>query len=135
MSTARLPAMPWCVVVVAIGAGVGGVVGGLAALAALGLARWRGPRAVAAGAFVMLAVACVLTVLEAPASGRAADYLFNFALDRPWASHAGLAAGVLTLVGIVLAARDERAPSSTDGGPARTTDSRAASGDPTADRE
>ena len=134
MTAWRPPATGWCVLVVAIGTGVGGVVGGLAALAALALARWRGPRAVAGGAFAMLAAAALLTVLEAPASGRAADYLFNFALDRPWASHAGLAAGVLTLVALVLAARDERSVSSSDDHE-QPTDDRRAPGESTADRE
>ncbi|HEU5300670.1 MAG TPA: hypothetical protein VFW06_00375 [Acidimicrobiia bacterium] len=108
---------------IAVGAGLGGVVGGLAALAALGLARWRGPRAVAAGAFVMLALAAVLSVVEAPTTGRAVDYLFDFALDRPVASDAGLAAGILAFVGIVLAARAERA------GPRGPTPSRRGSAD------
>lgn len=104
--------------VVAVGAGVGGLVGGLAALAGLGLARWRGPRAAAAGALAMLALAALLSVLEAPTSGRAIDYLFDFALDRPVASDAGLAAGVLAFVSIVLAARVERAsPPDPTGGP------------------
>ncbi|MFO7591616.1 MAG: hypothetical protein R6X23_12085 [Acidimicrobiia bacterium] len=95
--------------VVVVGAGVGGLVGGVAALAGLGLARWRGPRAPAAAAFAMLALAALLSVLEAPATGRAVDYLFDFALDRPVASDAGLAAGVLAFVSIVLLARAERA--------------------------
>lgn len=95
--------------VVVVGAGVGGLVGGVAALAGLGLARWRGPRAPAAAAFAMLALAALLSVFEAPATGRAVDYLFDFALDRPVASDAGLAAGILAFVSIVLAARAERA--------------------------
>lgn len=113
--------------VVAVGAGIGGLVGGLAALAGLGLARWRGPRAAAAGALAMLALAALLSVLEAPASGRAVDYLFDFALDRPVASDAGLAAGVLAFVSIVLAARAERAspPGPTGGASPEST-----SGDP-----
>ncbi len=110
-----LPIAGWCVLVV-IGTGVGGIVGGLAAVAAIGLDRWRGPRAVAAGAFTMLALAALLTVVEAPASGRAAEYLFDFALDRPLASNAGLAAGILALIAIVLAARAERAPAASAAG-------------------
>ncbi len=93
---------------VAAGAAVGGIVGGVAALAGLGVARWRGTRAVAGAALVMLVVAALLTVLEAPASGQAVDYLFDFALDRPRAADAGLAAGVLAILGIVLATADER---------------------------
>lgn len=96
---------------VAIGVGVGGIIGGLAALAGLGIGHWRGPRAVAASAFGMLLLAALLTVLEAPTTGRASDYIFDFALDRPVASDAGLAAGVLVLVAIVLTARAERAGS------------------------
>lgn len=107
---------------VAIGVGVGGIIGGLAALAGLGIGHWRGPRAVAASAFGMLLLAALLTVLEAPATGRASDYLFDFALDRPDASDAGLAAGVLALVAIVLAARVERAGSAPPmAGPNRET--------------
>jgi len=105
------PTLAGGAVLVVIGAGVGGVFGGLAALAGLGLARWRGARAVAAAACVMLALAALLTIVEAPATARAADYLFDFALDRPWASHAGLAAGVLAFLAVVLAARAEREPS------------------------
>lgn len=114
--TDRRTVVGWAVLV-AIGVGFGGIVGGLAALAGLGLARWQGPRGVAAGSFVMLALAALLTVVEAPASGRAADYLFDFALERPWASRAGLAAGVLALVAIILAARAERAPTTSDAPP------------------
>jgi MFS family permease len=96
------------VVLVVVAAIVGGPVGALAALAGLAIAAWRGYRAVAAAALVALVIAAVLTVLEAPATGRAPDYLFDFALDRPLAADAGLCAGILLLVAVVLGARRER---------------------------
>ena len=96
-------------VLIALGAGIGGPVGGLAAVAGLAVARRRGYRTVAAGAMVALGVAAVLTVVEARATGASIDYLFNFALDRPLAADAGVVAGVLGLVAIVLATREERA--------------------------
>jgi MFS family permease len=97
---------------VVVGVVVGGPIGGLAALGGLGLAGWRGYRTVGAAALVALVVAALLTVLEAPATGDAPDYLFDFALDRPLAATAGLVAGVLTLVAVALAALHERAPTS-----------------------
>jgi hypothetical protein len=52
--------------------------------------------------------------VEAPGTGDARDYLFDFALDRPLAAEAGRIAGVLALVAVVLAAARERAPTSGD---------------------
>jgi hypothetical protein len=101
------------VVLVAIGALVGGVVGGIAAIFGLAIARWRGYRAVALAALVALVVAALLTVIEAPATAETRDYVFDFALDRPLAADAGLVAGVLAVVAVALAAVRERAPSST----------------------
>ena len=95
-------------VLIALGAGFGGPIGGLAAVAGLALARRCGYRAVAAGAIVALGVAAVLTVVEARATGASSDYLFYFALDRPLAADAGVVAGILGFVAIVLAAREER---------------------------
>lgn len=100
------------VVLVVVCAAVGGVVGGAAALAGLGIARWRGYRAVAGAALLVLVVAAVLTVVEAPTTGRAPDYLFDFALDRPLAAEAGRVAGVLAIVALALAAVRERAATS-----------------------
>jgi hypothetical protein len=103
------------VVLVVIGALVGGFAGGAAAFAGLAIARWRGYRSVAGVALAVLILTAALTVLEAPATGDAADYLFDFALDRPLAAEAGRVAGVLTIVAIALAARRERAPTSVVG--------------------
>ena len=91
---------------------IGGPIGGLAAIAGLAIAAWWGYRAVAAGALLALGVAAVLTVIEAPATGEASDYLFDFALDRPLAAQAGRVAGVLALVAVAVAAMRERAPTS-----------------------
>ena len=48
--------------------------------------------------------AALATVLEAPATGEAGDYLFDFALDRPLAAQLGRVAGVLFVVAVALAA-------------------------------
>jgi hypothetical protein len=104
-------------VLVAVGVVVGGLVGGLAALAGVALARWQGYRSVAAAALVALVVAALLTAFEAPATGDASDYLFDFALDRPLAAEAGRIAGILVLVAVVLAAIREREPSSLSAAP------------------
>ena len=110
-------------VLLVLGAGLGGFVGAGAALVGLAVARRWGSRAPVAAAIVMLALAAVLSVVEAPASGRGPDYLFDFALDRPVASDLGLAAGVLALVSLVLAAWFERAArSSTEGPGSRAAD-------------
>ncbi|MEX2255489.1 MAG: hypothetical protein WEC34_08625 [Acidimicrobiia bacterium] len=115
----RRPAL-LAIVLVAIGIVIGGAVGGVTALVAVGIGRWRGARAVAAAALMALVVAAVLTVVEAPATGDAPDYLFDFALDRPRAATASLIAGVFALVAVVLAAVHERAPtSSSDQGEGR----------------
>jgi hypothetical protein len=106
------------VVLVAIGIVVGGLVGGLAALAGVLLARWQGYRSVAAAALVTLVLAALLTAFEAPATGDASDYLFDFALDRPLAAEVGRVAGILVLVAVVLAAIREREPSSMPASPA-----------------
>jgi hypothetical protein len=100
------------VALVAVALVIGGPIGGLAAIAGLVIAAWRGYRAVAAGALLALGVAAVLTVIEAPATGEAPDYLFDFALDRPLAAQAGRVAGVLALVAVTVAAMRERAPTS-----------------------
>jgi MFS family permease len=100
------------IVLVGVGIVIGGLVGALAALAAVLLGAWRGPRAVAAVAFVLLVAAALLTAFEAPATGQARDYLFDFARDRPLAADAGLVAGVFVLAAVVLAAVREREPSS-----------------------
>jgi hypothetical protein len=100
------------VALVAVALVIGGPIGGLAAIVGLGIATWWGYRAVAAGALLALGVAAVLTIIESPATGEAADYLFDFALDRPLAAQAGRVAGVLALVAVVLAAMQERAPTS-----------------------
>ena len=97
---------------VAVGVVVGGAPGGLAAVAGLGIAWWRGHRAVAGAALLALVAAAVVTVVEAPASGDAGDYLFDFALDRPIAAELGRIAGVLVIVAIALAAARERATTS-----------------------
>jgi MFS family permease len=110
-STARVIG---AIAIVAVGLLIGGPIGGITALVALGLARWRGYRAVALAALIVLVIAAVLTVVEAPATGDARDYLFDFALDRPLAAEAGRIAGVLALVAAVLAAARERAPASGD---------------------
>lgn len=102
------------IALLAVGVVIGGAIGGVAALVALGLARWRGYRAVALAALVLLVVAAVLTVVEAPATGEARDYLFDFALDRPLAAEAGRIAGVFAVVAVVLAAVVERARSPGD---------------------
>lgn len=107
------------IVLVALGVLIGGVAGGLAAIAGLGIARWRGYRAVAGAALLALVVAIALTVVEAPATGEAADYLFDFALDRPGAAEAGRVAGVLAVVAVALAAVRERPP---DPAPVATSD-------------
>jgi hypothetical protein len=91
---------------------IAGPVGAATAIAGLLIARWRGYRSVAAAAVVALVLAAVLTVVEAPATGQARDYLFDFALDRPLAAEAGRVAGVFALVAVVLAAVRERGPSS-----------------------
>ena len=109
------------VVLVAVGVLIGGLVGGVAALAALGIAQWRGDRAVAAAALVALVVAALLSVLEAPATGEAVDYLFDFARDRPLAAEVGRIAGVFVLVAVALAAIREREPSSSVQEPGRAT--------------
>jgi hypothetical protein len=100
------------VALVAVALVIGGPIGGLAAIAGLVIAAWRGYRAVAAGALLALGVAAVLTVIEAPATGEARDYLFDFALDRPLAAQAGRVAGVLALVAVGVAAMKERAATS-----------------------
>ena len=100
------------VVLVAIGIVIGGVVGGLAAAVAVAIGVWRDYRVVAAVALVALVVAALLTAFEAPATAEPADYLFDFALDRPLAAEVGRIAGVFVLVAVVLAAIRERAPSS-----------------------
>ncbi len=97
---------------VAAGVVVGGLVGAVAALVAVLVGFWRGYRTVAGVAFVVLVVAALLTAFEAPATGQAPDYLFDFALDRPLAAQAGRVAGIFVLVAVVLAAIRERAPSS-----------------------
>ena len=104
------------IALVVVGAVIGGPIGAAAALAGLGIARWRGYRAVAGAALLVLIVAAVLTVVEAPATGEAPDYLFDFALDRSLAAEAGRVAGVLALVAVVLAAVPERARSADSGG-------------------
>lgn len=101
------------VVLVAVGVLIGGVVGGLAAAAAVAIGLWRDHRVVAAVALIALVVAALLTAFEAPATAEPADYLFDFALDRPLAAQVGRIAGVFVLVAVVLAAIRERAPSST----------------------
>jgi len=106
-STARVIG---AIAIVVVGVLIGGPIGGVTALAALGLARWRGYRAVALAALIVLVIAAVLAVVEAPATGAARDYLFDFALDRPLAAETGRIAGVLAVVAIVLAAVHERAP-------------------------
>jgi hypothetical protein len=78
----------------------------------LAVAWWRSARAVAGLALVALVAAALLTVLEAPATGEASDYLFDFALDRPLAAELGRVAGVLVIVAVALAAARERAPTS-----------------------
>jgi hypothetical protein len=100
---------------VAVGVVIGGYAGGLAAVAGLVVASWRGYRAVAGFALLLVVAAAVATVLEAPATGEAVDYLFDFALDRPLAAQLGRAAGVLFVVAVALAAVRERAPTSRDG--------------------
>jgi len=102
---------------VAAGAVVAGPVGALTALAGLGIARWRGYRAVAGAALLALLVAAVLSVVEAPATGEARDYLFDFAIDRPVTAEIGRVAGVLAMVAVALAAFRERAPSSATADP------------------
>jgi MFS family permease len=101
------------VVLVAVGVVIGGVIGGLAAAVAVAIGLWRDYRVVAAVALVALIVAALLTAFEAPATAEPADYLFDFALDRPLAAQVGRIAGVFVLVAVVLAAIRERAPSST----------------------
>ena len=101
------------VVLVAIGIVIGGLVGGLAAAVAVAVGVWRDHRVVFAVALVALVVAALLTAFEAPATAAPTDYLFDFALDRPLAAEVGRIAGVFVLVGVVLAAIRERAPSST----------------------
>lgn len=100
------------IALVAVGIVIGGGVGGVAALAAVLLAAWRGHRGVALVALVLLVLTAVLTVVEAPTTGQAPDYLFDFARDRPLAAEAGRIAGVFVLVSVVLAAIGEREPSS-----------------------
>jgi hypothetical protein len=100
------------IVLAGVGIAIGGLVGALAAVAAVVVGFWRGYRTVAAVALAALVVAAVLTAFEAPATGQAPDYLFDFALDRPLASEAGRIAGIFFLVAVVLAAIREREPSS-----------------------
>ena len=90
------------IVLVVIGVVIGGPVGGVAAVAGLLLACWRGYRAVACAALLVLLVAAVLTVVEAPTTGQAPDYLFDFALDRPLAAEVGRVAGILAFVAVAL---------------------------------
>jgi ABC-type uncharacterized transport system permease subunit len=97
---------------VALGVVVGGPAGGVTALVGLAVAAWRGDRAVAGLALLALCAAAVVTVVEAPTTGDAADYLFDFALDRPLAAELGRIAGILVLVAVALAAARERAPTS-----------------------
>jgi MFS family permease len=97
---------------VAVGVVVGGPIGGVTTLVGLAVAWWRSSRAVAGLALVALVAAALLTVLEAPATGEAGDYLFDFALDRPLAAALGRIAGVLVVVAVALAATRERAPTS-----------------------
>jgi hypothetical protein len=96
----------------AVGVVVGGPIGGVTALVGLGVGWWRGPRPVAGLALLALVVAALVTVLEAPTTGEASDYLFDFALDRPLAAELGRIAGVLVIVAVALAATRERAPTS-----------------------
>ena len=100
---------------VAFGVVIGGPVGGVTVVIGLVVAGWRGYRDVAGLALLVLVAAALVTVLEAPATGEAADYLFDFALDRPLAAQLGRAAGVLFVVAVALAAVRERAPTSQDG--------------------
>jgi hypothetical protein len=99
---------------VAVGVVIGGPIGGLTVVVGLVVAWWRGYRDVAGLALFVLVAAAVATVLEAPATGEASDYLFDFALDRPLAAQLGRVAGVLFVVAVALAAVRERAPRSTD---------------------
>jgi hypothetical protein len=99
---------------VAVGVVIGGAIGGVTALVGLAVAWWRGYRDVAGLALFVLIAAAVATVLEAPATGQASDYLFDFALDRPVAAQLGRVAGVLFVVAVALAAVRERAPTSSD---------------------
>jgi hypothetical protein len=101
------------VVLVAVGILIGGVIGGLAAVVAVAIGLWRDYRVVAAVALGALVAAALLTAFEAPATAEPADYLFDFALDRPLAAEVGRIAGIFVLVAVVLAAIRERAPSST----------------------
>ena len=123
-SRSRTVIVAGAIALVAAGVGVAGWVGAAAALAGLAIARWRGYRSVAAAALLALAVAALLTVIEAPATGEARDYLFDFAIDRPLAAEAGRVAGVLAMVAVLLAAVRERAPSSVapDGDPTEPHD-------------
>lgn len=78
------------------------------ALPGLVVAEWRGARAAAGAALVLVIASAVLIVVEAPATGSGADYGLEFATQRPLAAEAGRAAGVLTLVALVVATRRER---------------------------
>ena len=109
----RGPAILGVVVLVALGAFLGGIIGGLAAVAALSLARWRGYRFVAACALAVLVVAAVLSLVEAPADAH--HYIFHFAEDRPLAAEAGRIAGVFVMIFLALAAWRERTPRHDDG--------------------
>lgn len=100
---------------VAVGVAIGGPIGGVTAIVGIVVAWWRGARDVAGLALFVLVAAAVTTVLEAPATGEASDYLFDFALDRPLAAQLGRIAGVLFVVAVALAAARERAPTSEDG--------------------
>jgi hypothetical protein len=101
-------------VLVTLGAFLGGLVGGLAAVLGLLLARWRGYRFVAACALAVLVVAALLSVVEAPADAH--HYIFHFAEDRPLAAEAGRIAGVFVMIFLALAAWRERAPRHEDDG-------------------
>jgi MFS family permease len=94
--------------IVALGWFIGGLVGLLAALLGLAAACWRGPRFVAAAAFVALLAAAILTAVEAPTGSKHRGV--DFVTTRPLASEAGRIAAVLALVSIGIALASERAP-------------------------
>lgn len=110
MSAPTQRAMPWveAAVLVVLGWFIGGIAGGAAAAGGVALARWQGPKAVAAATFAILVATAVLTLVEEPTTGK--GYTFDFAQDRTLAAVAGRVAGVLLLVTVVAAARRERAP-------------------------
>jgi hypothetical protein len=114
--------------------GVGGVAwffGGftalIAAVAGLVIARWLGPRWVAAAAFGSLLVAAVATVVEMKLTQ---SYNLSFADERPIATHSALVAGALAFVAVaVFAARQgahNASPSFTGSGEIDQSGSRAA---------